>query len=230
MPPMTLTDEERAARLARLCTPDREHLATPWLIEHDGEPWTVASNGHVLLMMRGAFAERRSNAPNVYNILAKIKPVAALETTIGALRSWCGIAEEDGPLPDCKKCGNSGKVPCDECAETGLVECCRCQSETNCEACEGEGHIACSCSRGAEAWRPPDYGWVLGSLFNRRVIAQLSAAAPEGGVLLEWFAPDRPLHLMGDGWLGLVMPLRDIGLHPNAPAFADHRFEAAADV
>ncbi len=94
-----------------LCgAPERTYVATPYAAEVDGEQWDCATDGYVILMLRGPseFAGKpRVEAPPVGPLLA-VAYGEPVEVSFGALRSWAYSSET---CDECPVCGRGEPAP-----------------------------------------------------------------------------------------------------------------------
>lgn len=105
----------------------KEHITRePWSIDHRGEQWSLAADGRVLVMVRGAngFAPMSERGrEHIASTLAKIDAMAPSATvTLSKLQDWCRGCNLYGP---CEECNGSGKSTCPACG-THDVQCMEC--------------------------------------------------------------------------------------------------------
>ncbi|MEJ7730500.1 MAG: hypothetical protein WKG00_14925 [Polyangiaceae bacterium] len=210
-------------KLALVCirNPARANMHAPWHLLVDGEPWTVATDGHRLVAVRGHVeGARPSNGKitNAHEMLAL--PSTSVEVRTDVLRAWAKGAADTRP------CDCDGKaVKCDECRGTGGVECaCDCGAashDVDCEECAGTGRLDCDCVGGrVPAEKDPRH--LLGRVYNRNLVPALLALAPEqvrAGLWPVLGQDHEALVLWGDDWRGVVMPLHGLSAaeHGDCP-------------
>lgn len=197
----------------------RPTIARPWLVDLNGEKWTVATDGMRLVLLRGDFGYApRGDAPNLAPVLGMIGG-QEYAVDLAALRSFIGpdtILPD--PLPDCEKCKNTGSVDCPMCEGNGTVDdtCWHCQSEyeKDCEECD-DGKIGCECYHDVGAHEKPEPVSIFGGAFNRHLLRlpllhlggeratwqqQVRSPGPHGH--------EKAGMLDGGDWRLVVMPMR----------------------
>lgn len=124
--------------LQRFCSKDqcRHSLTTPWVETDDCVYYTCASDGAIIIRIRGALCERKDSiAHRVIDWRARREAVVA----------WCPHVEFTGELRKCPWCEGAGfvmeEVECWQCEGSGAVPCECCGQDTECEVCEGSGTV-----------------------------------------------------------------------------------------
>lgn len=152
----------------------RQSIANPWVTQIDGEAWTVATNGHRLVALRGdyGFGPPHEKVPDLAPVLKAGSDGDSHLVDLVAFREFIGVAGDPETLPDCEKCKNTGSVDCSECNGLGYVEdvCSHCDSdyEKDCEECD-EGKVGCGCAHDVAVRFGQDPIAVYGDSFNRRL-------------------------------------------------------------
>jgi hypothetical protein len=106
--------------------------------DEDGNRWTMATNGHVGVVVRGEHMPSpllmKDEAITRSLMAMTFRSAEAKRTTIADLRAFAG---PDVPVPKCSRCDGKGKV-------TGATHTCDCEycevtddEELECEYCEG---------------------------------------------------------------------------------------------
>lgn len=236
--------EERVAEwawLAGVCSTEAEYLksrpmlANPWTVAMPDGPWTVATNRHRMVGVRGEYGF--PNAPDDFAktlapILDRAFPGEARAIDLNALRSFVGCFAVEVPPPDCATCKNTGEIVCEECNGEGESECscsdCGNEHTSDCATCCGDGKDDCpDCDRNTFK---PDRGRIFGTLFDRTILRY--PLQHLRGDLAAWSAGESNqgiYRLETPEWRLLVMPLRDTDTPPVvAPEFSNHRPEEAS--
>lgn len=193
--------------LASLASKERPNLAVPFR----WGAWIFASDGHVA----GAIPDDGREAgpppfPATTTLLDRLTEelVAPARVEVGRLREWAGPAPE--VCPACTTL--SREASCRRCHGSGHEECFHCGHDMDCEECEGEGVVGCpKCDGTGEVTaRTLDrIGTIAGKPFNRRLLARLLSGCPGEHVeLASCGAAMDPVLVRGDGWAGLIMPIR----------------------
>ncbi len=190
-----------------ICRPDgRDYAKGAHGVTAIGRRWAVTCDGHRLLAIEGDGPE---GGPG--GVASLLREPSGRATTLTALREWCASLP---PIPvpgPCDKC--HGKQPkCDECYGDGEHEC-DCGHVHDCEKCDGEGVMECDA---CHAGRPIDplgsaaavTGCIDGACVNLRLLAPMIANAPGDAVTVLVTDAESPVHLFGDGWQGVLMPMR----------------------
>ena len=214
-------------QLQRFCSPSeagRPSLATPYAIEWQGSTWTLGTDGTRMLLMRGAFAPARDDAPDPVNVIGPILEAAARwPVDLAALAAFCGAPPE---AKVCTAC-TSGRIRCRECGGTGEVEHeCSCGHEhtADCDACRGNGDVPCASCQG---WRAPFVGArraLIGeSEFDRALVAAslVDAERTSGFATFVSCGVEKMSAIVGDDWVIVVMPVRPDSAFPahSLPSF-----------
>ena len=230
---MTTTTSE-IGWLAKACAAPssmRPQMESVMTVRWAEAPWSVATNGHILVALLGehvigAAAATLSIASLTQDALRETERADLPIVDPGALLRWADIQ----PLPEpttCTDCNGTGEVECEECRGEGHVECSM-DYEHDCEDCEGEGHIRCDHILKRPAYPAYRVGAIDGVPFNRDnfwPLAHVSGAARmrAGG------AGSVPMLLRGDGWLFVVMPMAaNVAGGPAFASPASHEPEVSA--
>lgn len=145
-----MATEQSIGWLWQIVDTGRAVMKSPWTYQWNGEPWTVATNGRVVAMTRGAFGF--DPASDLFDNLMKSFPVSAplafpLDEACTLAMPWL----DTSALPPCDLCRNTGAICCNECEGEGDVDCsckaCGDDHERSCDKCNGVGSVACSCGR-----------------------------------------------------------------------------------
>jgi hypothetical protein len=189
----------------------RDRIGLPWLVMRGGEPWTVATDGLVLVMTRGELGyAANEKAPNIEPVLvdpslpARMLPLATLRELAAP---WL-VAE----LPPCGVCESTGLVECDICEGEGDTECeCGCGDvhDKECSGCDGTGKVGCkACARGEEKADEKRPVWIGDSAFDLRLFARTLPHIKGDTAQFRQLAKDRAASLVIGEWHLLVMPVR----------------------
>lgn len=203
--------------------PTRFNLMKPHRCPRDGEVWTGATDGHHALLIRGELPVELSKVagPDLWSVVPK--KVGGVAVDREALLAWSG-----GPMPPPPPCpcGGTKKKTCIECdGKKRVPHVCNCdhcwENNDDCEFCKGTGTVTCEC---IPAPPPPAHGVLGGVAVNRWLVGNILTAAPAGPVLVQAGEDETPFHpfvLHGEGWLGLIMPVRsDAKTKETLPAFS----------
>jgi hypothetical protein len=209
----------------------RPGLVAPFSVEFEGERWACATDGRRLLAVRGdhgfpLWSDAVPTAPDAAQVLIRPKS-QAVPVSIAALRAFAGVPT-DTPEP-CPTCDGEGRITCAKCEGQGSEPCtCHCgdDHDAECADCDGSGTLPCPTCKPHEQQqlRPARIG---GSMFCRNVVGRATAALPDVPALWAQDAPERAGWLFGDGWVVLMMPLRDTG-QTGVPVFDLSAAEARA--
>lgn len=194
---------ETIERLRRCCHLFRDNLAKPMLVEIDGQPWSVGTDGHMLLAVKGVVdgvvPPNQKTLDGVSKVLRGQLSVSPQgEVSIEKLVEFCGPAQRT-TVETCTECDGEGSL-------------CSC-GECKCDECV-DGEIITA--------PEPRRALVCGRLIDLNLLAVLlSDRAGMARVVIEGDADGStpPLALAGDDWIALLMPLRKFGLEADAPRF-----------
>lgn len=194
--------------LAALAHKYRPQIARPFPTTVRDQRATCATNGHALLLVYAdlGFPEL-PDSPNIANVLLPALDNPNREAI--KAEDLPLLAGPPTPLPTCEVCKGTGAVECEECDGMGYADCvCDCghEHEVDCKQCNGMGDVDCQCG----GYRREKVE-LFGSLFDARVLRPLLAAVPIEAA--EWRAPDDPSRahvVVGNGWVGMIMPMRRI--------------------
>ena len=116
--------------LATVCDPNhhKEIVQHPWLVQWHGDPWTVATDGRQLVLLRGHHADAPEAPPDV---LARFQPM--LDAAAGTPLDWPRFAAWIGPATAGETCRN--------CGGDGRCNGCHCDAEHDCGDCDGTGKV-----------------------------------------------------------------------------------------
>ncbi len=152
--------------LASLCAPDMRlgdgPTARPWLVEHDGDIWTVATNGKCLLAIRAELPGATPATDRAAKALVGFLGHPAVKMGHLSLL-WHGVPWDDlkawvGPyqIEVCPKCNGKGTVPNEQC-----------DRGPDCEFCDNGKVI------------PHRLGLILGCAIDRNLLAQYLEKLPD---------------------------------------------------
>lgn len=149
-----------------------------------GERWDAATNGHALLLLRGATVPERNESPPLGEIERMVSsPSKKFTVQFRELLTWSTVS---GPLwEQCPECGGTGKVYCDSCDRDGA----------NC-GCH-DGRVFCS-----------THGVIGGVAMNRRLLGAYLQHVTADTVVLSLGGKGDPIHVNGGDWHVLMMPIR----------------------
>lgn len=196
--------------LYRCCSTSesRLQLAAPFTYIWNGEPWTGASDGHLIAMTRGAhgFADALPSL-NVMKAIDGSGHGAGVAIDLAALRelAWPSITEK------CTACEGSGQLECSECGGRGSSDCsCYCGNEhkSECRECDGRGWESCDCPAGIRALvdrRPVNIG------IGRFDLTLFARCLPHVGVdvgVWHQSEPEKAARIDAGEWIIVLMPLR----------------------
>ncbi len=157
-----------AGWLATLCNPDSlptgldGPTVRPWLIEHDGDRWTVATNSKCLLAIRAELpgAQPATDWARI-NLVGFLGPPIVKKGQ--SPLQWHGVPWDDlkawvGPyqIEVCPKCNGKGTIPNEQC-----------DRGPDCEFCDNGKVI------------PHRLGRILGCAIDRNLLAQYLKKLPE---------------------------------------------------
>lgn len=192
-----MTDEARFAHLKRLCSAERSALALPFLVTHDGESWSIATDGKMLFAWRGKLGgvEERNDAPKIPHEWIAKALLASGATTAEALRAWAGAATFPS-MQDCTACGGTGTA----------IE----HHTCNCEYCEADDETTVDCADcdGVKKVMTDDVrpGVIGGTGVDRNFFAMLLDGV-DGSVCVDPGDGEyAQVRMHGDDWFAIVMP------------------------
>lgn len=145
----------------------------------------VACNGHAMVVLERDDEQPDSSAPvagseRVADELAEEVPACDSEvvvTTVEHLRDWMGF---DKRAAECSVCNGVEEV-CPRCDGDGGWCCGECEQDVDCHDCNGWGVKRCGACRGEAARvEPKRYAHVLGTCFDRGLVAQTASMLPDG--------------------------------------------------
>ena len=207
-----------ASWLKTVCEPDNERYSGitkyPWSLEWNEERYTVATNGKLIVAVRGVLPDTPEPSEKQRNaMLGHLNRVGTLIGTsdIESLRAWVGPPQEVKEAA-CTRC-NDGWVDCPCCGEADNLEC---------EYCDA-GKVL------THPDRTP--GWVADLLIDRTLLAPIlpHLSGPCEMLAVRWedtqsFHKDQnALLLVGDGWRVLQMGMfLDVGDSTACPRFDLH--------
>ncbi len=117
--------------LVAMCDPThhKELVQHPWLVSWmSSDPWTLATDGRQLVLLRGHHADAPEAPPDV---LARFQPMLDAVTTVPL--DWPRFAAWVGPVPH--------PVVCECCGGDSQCECPRCKTRHDCGGCGGAGLV-----------------------------------------------------------------------------------------
>ena len=210
--------------LNKLCVSSGNYntdLATPSLIEVDGEQYTLACDGSMFLAVKGVISKPISEKRvNVFSkFLQSKEDKSAISTTVEKLREWAGEVSWEF---DCQECEGKGKsFYCEDCDGGGYIRCtcphCDDYHETECNSCAGVGKTAISakginCDACNGSGKSPllggngiESGEIMGLFVDLRRVARLVETL--SGDCIVWTA-EGGLNARGDNWHFTLMPVR----------------------
>jgi hypothetical protein len=203
------------AHLQRFCEDERPWLARPFVVAIDGDKWVVATDGKMMIAVRGDHGA--TEIMNDYKVTADaavglikeaLSPIAYVDVDASTLASFCGPADF------------TTKTTCTDCGGTGSkCSCLECQ----CDSCDGDGFIH------SEATERK--GFIRERFCNLNRLACLLDGRSGTVKLNIGSAWDSPMTITGDGWAALLMPMRmdddDKKNQPNMPRWNYSTTEAA---
>lgn len=221
--------------LRRVCEPDgiRDITAAPFLIDVDGSPWRVATDGARMLLLsgHGGVALEHPAGGQGDDELRRViacAPAPAWRTTREALCAWAGT--DDGICPECHGKGRD-KVRCTECRGAGELEC-DLGHLHDCEECDGSGYAGSACPRCKDRLGRATLAGVLrpsGVAINRALIAGVVQCLPGETVHVGADAERGMVCLYGPGWRLIVMGLR-LGCAPHEAITLERLGDAGDEV
>lgn len=174
----------------------------------------VCTDGHALVATDAQGDEPPVESPAREKLaeLMKVEPTRSHTYPMAALREWAGpvrepctdCTPEDRDEGKCPGCDGHGKVgcECDDCGHEHWTDCWQCHGRggPSCETCDLTGIVG--------EWKQRR-GRVDGVAINRRVLARLLDGAPGDTVVVGRQERDTaPLIFVGEGWWGMLSPLR----------------------
>lgn len=200
--------------LAELCDGSRAFLAQPFALEWDGEISTIATDGSVLLAVRGQHAAD-ATAEQIDRIgrLRKSLPLSPPRPfSFPAFRQFLGLP--DGPTEPCPSCKGKRRLECGDCEGEGGTdsECEGCGNvhREYCKRCGGSGLQRCpACATPDSDILGNDPVRLFGVLFDRRLIVPAIARLSAESVTWQNDEPTQAAIIRADAWQLVIMPLRD---------------------
>lgn len=161
-----------------------DDLSLPVVVEADGGPCAVATDGHVMVAVRTADTSELRRPGRLERAMRdhlEEVPQDAREVAFGALAAWAGEPTWVRPCDDCDPAAGpqtgSGTSPgfarCDDCEGSGALQCdpadavsandgaetcehgCWQKHTAFCDGCEGGGRVACSSCDGKSTTTQP---------------------------------------------------------------------------
>lgn len=217
--------------LSKVCATDsyRALLKNVMTCRYADATWSVATNGHMLMALRGEHVIGAEEAPaNIAGLaldaLRETEREDLPRVDAAALLRWADVQPPPVPSAEtCKECGGTGEIDCDECNGEGAIEC-NMDYEHDCEDCDGQGHVPCD-----HVPARPEYrvGTIDGVPFNRDNFWPMAHVSGEARMRDGRAGSNRaPILLRGDGWLFVSMPMAANTKTDDAPAFASARASA----
>lgn len=181
---------DKIEMLKRNCDGDRPHMANPFVVDVDGEKWTAATDGYMLLAFAGVIDE-------VFDAPSRTQKMSSMMASVSGLLANARRASRVLDLASLQRAVGAPVFP---------------RTET-CSVCDGSGH-ACSCGEcecehcvegSVHHGALPRKGYLLDRLcdFNR-VACLLDGLS--GPAFIE-ASGDLPLFFAGAGWLAVLMPV-----------------------
>jgi hypothetical protein len=223
--------------LQKFCTRDilRPELLKPFCLTHQGGPWTAATEGWILLAVKGHLEGSQDQpkiAAHTAQLLDKLRTrfhsSPPVRVSLDVLKQWAGPAEWTITHHECKSCDNTGQITCKCCEGIGRAEgtCdhCACEIHFDCH-CE-DGMVDCDNCDGKGQWDEPPArrpGLLFGIFLDRNLLAR--AIEPLQGNEVSMSIPSdkhQALAIQDDSraWLILVMPMCYAG--EDVPRFPDN--------
>ncbi len=195
----------------------RKNLREPFGATLRGVRYACATDGRKLLLVAMEHPDR-SNAPPVEKMEAALFAEDGARTCrLEALRSWCrdGLPPLPAPESPCPRCNGNSEPDCSECDGSGNCNKCQCDQEHDCGYCDGKGTSKCTdCdgkgTRGKARSDADNHPGMLsdGVCMDRRLLLGLIDAAPGESVKIRTGTVLGEVTIVGDGWRGIVMPMR----------------------
>lgn len=178
------------AELSWFCWKDagREAIASPWVEMMDGEWYTVATDGRIMIRVPGRLCEERDGHP----LAGKVTNWAAVRESV---LFWAPVV-----LPLVRAAETS---LCGCCHGSGVCTCRRCEDEHDCGRCKGGGRVT------AEPVPVPTPAGVFSALLLQRLDwlpgLQLGVGHSMGPASMQ----EGTAYFRFDGGDGIVVRLRD---------------------
>ena len=205
--------------LQKLLDPNdsRPYLRQPFTASVNGKKYAAATNGNALTLIEGDFGLPLQTRPDIETLLRQNPPGPGRSVKLSDIKEWCG----DPMFADgCKVCGGTNKVPCEDCDGIGYHDCKTCGQETQCLRCDGDKVEDCP-----EHVVVSDYidnysyfGRLHGVPVNRKLLARFLSGV-SGDVVTICTNGSMAIHIIGDGWTVLVMPVREDAITSEIPEF-----------
>lgn len=202
--------ERKLPWLTACCSPEYPSLAKPfWL-----RGMLAATDGYRLALASpeafpDAMKVKVGESPDYERMwsledILDEKPITTYETTAEDLATWC-----EPPAPKtCGICGGKGELPCRKCLgrKTLATSCDDCghEHECGCDSCDGVGAVDCDCEG-----KPKNLGRLGGAVIDRNLIWDV-IRHHSGKVCVRLIGPKNPVHLVGAGWILVVIPTREV--------------------
>lgn len=195
--------------LNALCHPVRVNMNTPKSIMIDGDLHALASDGSVLVTVKGENEFPPFESVGVVREFFSLAQ-AGRSADLASIKAWAGPPSINDQKR-CDRCNSKGRITCTQCRGSGEVRCicpdCDHEHEAECDMCDGDGQMKCpSCQPSGPI--PVRYGRFCEKWFNRELFARalhrFSDAHVKVYVCQENLAP---VHIAGSGWHASIMPL-----------------------
>lgn len=163
-----------------------DFLAGPILIQWEGETYTAACDGRIMLLVQGSHAEKESSDQKAITKTASgllSRSDGWRSVALRKLSNWAGDAPPVGTMV-CGECGGGGRTICEHCERDG-----------ECPECFGDGEVRHPF--------PNICGLICGTYVNLSRLAALLRGATDETV--EYGARKDCLCIKGQGWTGLLM-------------------------
>jgi hypothetical protein len=201
-------------KLDNLCSTDRTTISRPFVCHFDDADWLCATNGYLLLAVKGMPPERDGDpgAPKVEKFLTQIRDATATKRfSMKRLRSIFPFVPRN-PCVDCA--GGKQPVTCETCNGDGQHKCPTCHTDHDCGPCGGTGQREpkdCPTCSGLGVIEPPSDAVEINEtvVIDAVLIGALLDCCPDGkcDVGLSAKKGEPMIFFRGDGWSGLVMGL-----------------------
>lgn len=190
--------------LESICDPKdiRPITQAPHKIFIHGEPYAWSTSGNILLFLKGLFDYSFNDKDAKISDWAEPQSKAPFVTSLSGLRVFAGGMA-------CSTCRETGRVDCDACEGKRGDDCdcptCGTPHSIECDHCEN-GEIQCpNCAND-----PVREGYLCDIPINRALLGKLLRGAPGVEVKIHTAGIEQRVQIFGDGWIGLIMPMRYI--------------------
>lgn len=197
------------------CWSSVDWTQAPWAVMHEGREMAATTDGTLLLLIDSARVDgplaavpERLTRGMASWFATPCAPVTSVDGD--ALGRFAGV----GVLVEmCDACNNEREIGCDDCDGSGRIECeCDCGDchDKDCETCNGEGSRPCKQCKGSPSKNQPATfcGFIINRMKLRAVMEIVQDTGPiaVGRIMLPG---GLCAQLTGDGWIALVMCMRE---------------------